>query len=81
MPWMLLTPREVDTIARARCPADGLNAGILAVLQGPALNRLTGDLDLTDAQLAEARAALRRWQHGAELAFDAVIRAAGRHGA
>lgn len=78
MPWMLLTPREVEEVGRGRCSRDSFNAGVLERVRGK-LTTLTGDLDLTDEELEEVYQASRRWQDGGEVAFKAILSAADRH--
>lgn len=79
MPWMLLTPREVDEVGRGRCDRNSFNADVLERVQAK-LTTLTGDLDLTDAELEEVYQASVRWQNGGEVAFKAILAAADRHG-
>jgi hypothetical protein len=80
MEWMLLTPREASYITDTGGAKEGTaNAAILAVLQ-KRLNRLTGDLELSSAELQQVKAAAQHYHDGAERAFRAVLEAARRHG-
>ncbi len=77
MPWMLLTPREADQVAKATARGDNLKV-LEEVRHG--LNKLTGDLEISARVLTLVRMAHRQWRLGGEKAFKAVLEAAGRHG-
>jgi hypothetical protein len=79
MLWLWLTPREVEALTTARAHADSHNAAILMRLQGN-VDRITGELELAEGDLAEVRLSIRRWQDGGEKGFRAVLSAADRHG-
>jgi hypothetical protein len=79
MLWLWLTPREVEALTTARAHAGSRNAGLLLRLQGN-VDRITGELELDEADVDEARVSIRRWQDGGEKGFRAVLSAADRHG-
>lgn len=74
--WMMLSPREVELVmARAQ---KGTNGSTMHMLQEK-LDPLTGEMNLTDAEVAEVRHAAAFWRGGSEKALKAVVSAIDRH--
>lgn len=79
MPWMMLTPRELEAITQ-QVPADidtTDNAAVLRMVQAKIVNK--DELELTDQELQRVRVAAGRYRHGFEKAFKAVLSAYSRH--
>jgi hypothetical protein len=79
VPDILLTPREVEAVTSSVANPGSANARLLARFQGN-VERLSGWLEVSDADLAEARVLVRRWLDGGERGFKAILAAADRHG-
>lgn len=79
MTWMILTPREAETVRRAR--VDGADMRIDAIV----LRKVQDDLDsrneleMSDDDLARVERGSKNWRTGFADAFKAVLAAAGRH--
>lgn len=64
----------------ARAQEGTSNAQVLALLKGRMKTRgMDSEIELTDQELRAVQTAGRRWQHGGEKAFGAILRAADRH--
>lgn len=77
MPWMMLTPREIEKVMNER-RSSKVNSALLGVIQEK-LDTQRGDLTLTDAEYLAVQQARLNWRGGHEKAFQAVIDAARRH--
>lgn len=75
---LILTPRECEHVT-AEKPAQKVNSALLAVIQGK-LDDIRGELTLTEEELEACRLAAANWRGGHERAFQAIVRAADRHG-
>jgi hypothetical protein len=76
MPWLMLTPREVEDVFRDSPNLQGNSPALRAVQER--LNRLTGEVTLSDEQLDACRAGRTNWRGGHERAMNAIVRAADR---
>lgn len=80
--WVLLTPREHETIAAYRVPDDaiGEHAELLRQIQRKVQTKgLDAEVALTGAEVTRVRAAARNWRLGYERAFKALQAAVDRH--
>lgn len=76
--WLLLTPREVDLVTRP-LGGDGENAELLRTIAAK-VDKISGELTLTGAELERARSARRNYRLGGERQLTALLEAADRHG-
>jgi len=74
--WILLTPREVELLERRVTGGD--NAAIMRTVQ-TRIDRVTGELTLSDDEMEMVRAGARDWRGGYEKQFKALLAAADRH--
>lgn len=76
--FLCLMPREVELVMRP-LGGDGINAQLLKTVQGK-LNAVNGEIDMTDSELRQVRAAAKHWRGGGERQFKALLEAADRGG-
>lgn len=75
MPWMILTPRELEDVTTP-VTGDIGNGRMLKEIQ----KKLKGDeLELTDLEMRGIDVARKNWRGGYIKAFDAIRTAAKRH--
>lgn len=74
MPWMILTPRETESVF-----AHGAGKSDIVKLLQEKLDPLTGEMELTERELEDVRRAAPRWKGAFASALQAVLSAADRH--
>lgn len=75
--WILLMPREIELLERP-IHGTGAHADLLRGITAK-LNWMTGDLDLTGAEVLQIKVAAKHWQLGYEQQFRALLKAMERH--
>lgn len=74
--WMMLTQREVELLERRVTGGD--NAAIMRTIQAR-IDRVTGELTLSDDEIEMVKAGVRDWRGGYEKQLKALLLAVDRH--